>query len=164
MPKIRSKAQAKQAAIARSKQFAKRNPGLAELRKFINEFEKFPADIRKEIRPMIRRVGSQALLATRSESAWSTKIPRATRLNISFSKKTAGAAITTNRFKAPNARPMENRGREGFFRHPVNADKTVWVRQRSRPYISKATQPFAAKFDAEILSVVDQVARAHGFR
>lgn len=164
MPPIKSKADAKAAALARSKAFGKRNPGLAELRKFIRDFEKFPADLRKEMRPMIRRVGAQALLATRAEASWSTKIPSATRMNVSFSKRSAGASISTNRLRAPGARPLENRGREGFFRHPVNPDKTVWVRQRSRPYISKATQPFAAKFDAEILTVVDQVARSHGFR
>jgi len=163
-PKIRNKEAAKAAAIKRSKGFAKRNPGLAELRKFIGEFEKFPKELRSEMRPMIRKVGSQALLATRSEAGWSTKIPRATRLSISFSKRTAGASITTNKNLAPNARPMNNLGREGFFRHPVNKDKTVWVRQRARPYMWKAVRPFQEKFDGEILQVVDQVARKHGFR
>lgn len=158
------KARAKAQAIARDKQFARQNPGLTELRRLIKEFDKFPADLRKELRPKLKRAGATALADARTNAAWSKRIPKATRLSISFSKRRAGLKIQTNKNPAPHARPMEHRGRPGWFRHPLFGRPKKWVRQRARPFLWPAAKPLMAGVDADIGAAADEAARKHGFK
>lgn len=158
------KAKAKAQALARSKQFARRNPGIAELRKFIGEAGKLPADVRRELRPRLKKTGEQALADARTNARWSKRIPRATRLSVSFSKRRAGVTLQTNKTRAPHARPLERLGRPGFFRRPVYGNRRVWVRQKARPYMWPAAQPLMRGIDAQIGAAVDEAARKHGFK
>lgn len=159
------KARAKQVAIKRSKQFAKNNKGTADLRRFIKGFEKFPADLRKEMRPMLRDVGNTAATRAKANFRWSSRIPRSIKVSVTFSKKSAGVRLTANRRVAPHVRAYENLGREGFFRAPTGTPPEPWVRHRSRPGFFKAADVMLAKDnDRKIGEIVDITARKHGFR
>lgn len=139
--------------------------GTAELRKFVASFpDKFPKDLRREIRPLMRKIGTPALAAARRNASWSRKIPRATTLSVSLTKRGAGMKISTRRALADSAHAFEHKGRPGMFRHPVNPSKTVWVSQRARPFMWPAVEPITKTIDKEIGIMVDHVSRAHGFK
>ena len=159
------KAHAKDVAIKRSKQFAKRNKGTGELRKFIAEFEKFPQDLRTEMRPMLRKSGEQAMLRARSNFSWSTRIPRAIRVSVTFSKRTAGVRLTGNRKMAPHMRAYEHLGKTGFFRAPTGNPPEPWVRHKARPGFFRAADiALTRDMDRKIGEIVDSTARKHGFK
>lgn len=158
------KAKAKAAAIKRDKKFAANNPGLAELRRFVRSFEKFPADLRKDMRKELLTSVQKPLQQAKANAGWSTRIPKATKIQTSFSKKKAGVAIVVNRHKAPHARPLEHGGRPGFVRHPVMGNREKWVRQPARPFLWPAAAPWQREMDKNLLHVVDTVATRHGFR
>ncbi|MDF5755820.1 HK97 gp10 family phage protein [Spongiactinospora sp. TRM90649] len=155
---------AKQKAQARAKRFARRNPGVAELRKLIGEVGGLPADIRRELRPMLKVAGQKALTDARANASWSKRIPRATRLSVSFSKRRAGIALQTNKNRAPHARPHEHQGRGGYFRHPVMGNRRNWVRQKARPFLWPAAAPLMRGIDEQIGQAADEAARKLGFK
>lgn len=159
------KARAEKIARARAKRFAKNNPGTHELRNFIREFEKFPADLRKELRPMLRRTGDAALARARQNSQWSSRIPGSLRVSVSFSKRSAGVTLVSNRLRAPHGRAYANQGRPGFFRAPTGTPPEPWVRIAARPWFFDAADFAMTKdIDRKIGEVVDTAAREHGFR
>lgn len=164
-PRITSAEQAKQEAIRRSKRFAKKNPGTAELRKFIKGFDKFPTDLRRQMRPMLRQQGQRALQRARTNSSWSTRIPASLRLSVTFSKRTAGLTLVSNRNKAPHGRAYAGLGKNKIFRAPTGNPPEPWVSHRTRPWFFNATDAELTKdIDRKIGEIVDQVARANGFR
>lgn len=158
------KARSKATAIARSKGFAASNPGTAELRAFIAQFEKFPAELRLELRPRLKAGGEGAVQAVKTAASWSTRIPGATRLRVSFARRTAGVAIVVNRNRAPHALNLEHRGRPGTVRHPRWGDRRHWLTQPARPFAHPAAEPWLRGVDSGIGEAVDAVARAHGFK
>ncbi|MEV0237562.1 HK97 gp10 family phage protein [Nonomuraea sp. NPDC050786] len=136
-----------------------------ELRDLIGDFGgKMPKEVKAEIRPLLRKTGQGALMAVRSNASWSTRIPAATRLQISLTGKRPGVAVVTNRHKAPGARPLEHRGRRGRLRHPVFGNRDVWVTQPSNPFMTSEAPKWQAEVRKGIGDAVDQVARRHGFR
>lgn len=159
------KARAEKIARDRAKKFAKRNPGTAALRDFIRGFEKFPADLRKELRPMLKATGNRALAAARQRSQWSRRIPGSLRVSVSFTKRTAGVTLVSNRVKAPHGRPYANLGRPGFFRAPTGNPPEPWVRHSARPwFFGVADKEMNRDQDQKIGAIVDATARKHGFR
>lgn len=153
------KARAKAQAIAHAKTFGERNPGTAELRGFIASFEKFPAELRTQLRPRLKAGGEQAVLAVKAAASWSTRIPGATRLKVSFARKTAGVAIVVDRKKAPHALNLENKGLPGQVRHPRWGDRRHWIGQPAKPFAHPAVQPWFRDVDADIGRAVDAVVR-----
>lgn len=125
---------------------------------------KMPKEIKAEIRPLLRKTGQGALQDVRSRASWSTKIPKATRLQISLAGKRPGVAVVTNRKQAPHARPLENQGRQGRVRHPLFGNRKVWVTQPARPFMTPAAPPWQEEVRDGIADAVDRVARRHGFR
>lgn len=159
------KQRAKDVAIKRSKQFASQHKGTAELRRFIRDFEKFPAELRKEMRPMLKATGDRALARARANASWSTRIPGSLRVSVSFTKRSAGVTLTSNRNRAPHGRPYANLGKPGFFRVPTGTPSEPWVRVQARPWFFSAADVAMTKdIDRKIGEVVDSVARAHGFK
>jgi hypothetical protein len=87
------------------------------------------------------------------------------RIAPSFSQKRPGVSIVVSRARAPHARPYENLGLAGTVRHPVFGHRDRWVQQAARPSLFPAVRSTAdAALERELGHVVDQVARAHGFR
>ena len=46
--------------------------------------------------------------------------------------------VVANKKKAPEARPIENKGKSGTFRHPVGGNREVWVNQEAHPFLRPA--------------------------
>ncbi|GII89625.1 hypothetical protein Ssi03_76150 [Sphaerisporangium siamense] len=138
--------------------------GSQELRLFIRDLGKLPPAIRQELRPRLRTIGQSALAAVRARASWSRRIPAATRLSVSLSKTRPGVSIVVNKTKAPHARPYENAGQPGTFRHPVFGNRDRWVSQAARPFLWPAARPHFERVDEQIGQAVDEVARRHGFR
>jgi hypothetical protein len=138
--------------------------GAAEIRWFVKQFDHFPKEIRQQLRPKLRAIGTTALASVRAQAAWSTRIPSATRLKIGLSKRNPGIAIEVNRQKAPHARPYEHDGREGTFRAPFFGDRDRWYSHPARPFLLPGARPHFERVDREIKQVVDEAARKAGFR
>lgn len=137
--------------------------GRNEIRRLIWEFGKFPAELRKTLRPRIRNAVDPALADARKRARWSARIPDALRASVSFTRRSAGASIIADRRKAPHARPWEGIRGNGVFRHPVYG-RDKWVAQKTRPFMGPAVEAHALRIVAEVNKAVDDAARASGFR
>ncbi len=153
----------------------------AEIRELIKDMQKIPPDLRKQLRPALKKGAEPILAQAKANASWSTRIPKATRIATTFTKKRAGVAIRTSAKKAPHARPHENLGKPGSFRHPVYAlprkremvfgreipgafRDTRWVNQKARPFLFPAVE---AKGDAvvdELGKTVMNIARENGWK
>lgn len=158
------KARAEKIAKERAKKFAKNNAGTAQLREFIRSFEKFPADIRKDLRPLLKKSGDQALTRARQNAQWSKRIPGSLRVAVSFTKRSAGVTLVSNRLKAPHGRAYANLGRAGFFRAPTGNPPEPWVRHAARPWFFDVSDQVLTKdIDGKIGAIVDATSRKYGF-
>jgi len=131
-----------------------------ELRRLFGELKAAGDGLHIELRRGIKEAGDDAKKAVQGAAAWSTRIPGATRVSTSFSASSAGARIVVNARAAPNARPINNNGRGGTFRHPVFGTKT-WVSQPARPFMAAADAPGVQQ---AMRSVMDRVAHQAGFK
>ncbi|MDH2429318.1 HK97 gp10 family phage protein [Sphaerisporangium sp. TRM90804] len=138
--------------------------GTDDLRSLIRSLGKLPDDMRKELRPVLRKAGQEALTQARANASWSTRIPKATKLSVSFAKRRPGIALTVNAARAPHARALENLGAPGFFRHPLFGNRRRWVRQKTRPFLWPAARAQLSQVDSDIAAAVDVAARKHGFK
>lgn len=124
------------------------------------DLQNMPKEIRKELRPAIRRAAEPIVSTAKAKASWSTRIPAA----ISLRVLKRGVKIVVSRKKAPHARAYEGIGSDSVnFRHPV-FDRDVWVTQRTRPFLAPAIQQHRAEVRAAVAKVVEDAARRHGFR
>lgn len=90
----------------------------------------------------------------RSRASFSTKIPA----TIKGSGTGATLKVSAGGAAAPNAAPLENRGKQGTFRHPVFGTDT-WVNQQAHPFLTPALaaqrEILAARIDAAIDKAID---------
>jgi hypothetical protein len=138
--------------------------GIESLQNLIADLGKMPADLRKELRPALRKSAEKPLAQAKLNASWSTRIPGATRLSVGFSKRTPGVALVVNKNKAPHARVYENNGRDGFFRTPVFGNRKKWVSRRARPFLWPAAKPWTEDVNRDIGKAVDDVTKRLGFR
>jgi hypothetical protein len=153
----------------------------AEIRVLIKDMKKIPPDLRKQLRPALRKGAEPILADAKIRAGWSTRIPRATRIATTFTKKRAGVAIRTSAKKAPHARPYENLGNAGTFRHPVYAlprkremvygreipgafNKTAWVPQSARPFLFPAVDAKGGAVVDALGETVVSIARENGWK
>jgi hypothetical protein len=138
--------------------------GNQALKDLIADLGKMPPELRKHLRTDLRESAQRPLADAKARASWSKRIPAATRLSVSFSKRKPGVALTVRRLTAPHARPLENQGRPGTVRHPVFGRRDRWAAQPARPFLWPAAQPWVADTDRRTSEVVLRVAREHGFR
>lgn len=100
----------------------------------------------------------------RGNASWSTRIPAAVAIGTAFTTKRTGIFIRVNAKKAPHARPFENSGRPGSFRHPVFGNREVWVQQQARPFFFNETASHMPQVEQAAADAVDEAAKAAGFR
>lgn len=123
-----------------------------------------PKDLRKKLRPAIKKGAQPVLQQARRNARWSKRIPKATRIAARFAKKDPHVAIIVNRKRAPHARPYENGGKPGTFRRPVYGNRRNWVTQEARPFLEPAARTKGGAVENEITKAVDQTTRNAGFR
>lgn len=134
-----------------------------QISEFLRDFKKLPDDVRKLVRPMLRESASPALAEVKRNASWSSRIPGATKVGLRFNKRFTGVTLYVNRKSAPNARPIENKGKPGSFRHPVFG-KSTWVSQTARPFFYGVAEHWQDEVNQNIGAVVDRVTKSHGFK
>lgn len=102
-----------------------------------------PLELRKELRPKLRAGAQHIVDDMKSRASFSTRIPGAIGMTVSFSGRGRGGGvkIRVNSKRAPHARLLErgnDGGRSSSFRHPVMGDMDVWVSQPTRPFFFPA--------------------------
>jgi len=143
--------------------------GPAGVRLLAQQLGTMPAQLQKELqgrfRPLIKAAGETVKRAAAAKASWSSRIPRALRLQVSFGAKKAGLRLTVLESVAPHARPFEGiTDRRNLFRHPVFGDEDVWVAQATRPFLIPALQETRAQVIADVDEAIDLAARSIGFR
>ena len=159
---------------------------LADLGKQIKELDKRQATaVRKRLRDGIKRAGADLVTAVQAEASWSSRIPAATRLKVSFGARSAGVTVSVDAKKAPHARPLEmgnknvpdmpnmarrpRLARDRALRHPIfpdpskTRDEWVWIDQPTRPFFFKAETAISPLMYARMKKVLDEVADDLGF-
>jgi hypothetical protein len=135
-----------------------------EIERLVKDMGGIPKDLRKKLRPGLRKAGRIVAEDAKLRSSWSTRIPRAIRVTTTFSGKNPGVRVQVNKKNAPHARPFEHGGGPGTFRHPVFGNRKIWVSQRARPFLAPALAAKNEEAGKKIAEVVDQVTRDAGFR
>lgn len=133
------------------------------IRRLIREHGKFPADLRKALRPAMREAAQPVLGDARRRSGWSTRIPKALRLSTSFTRKQAGVSIVVDRSRAPHARPIEGIRGNRSFRHPVYGNRDRWVEQSTRPFLVPAADMHGRRVVEAVNKTVDDAASKAGY-
>lgn len=142
-----------------------------DLRQFYVDLKAARADLMPELRRGMKSAAKPLVDAVKKEASWSSRIPAATSAKVSFSAKSAGVTVKVDSTKAPEARPLDNRGRNGQFRHPVFADAQnltrrdwAWVNQQAQPFWSTGLAKADADVDKAMLGVLDALAKKAGFK
>ena len=133
-----------------------------QLQALIRDLGAIPPDLKRELRPGLRKAAQPAVARIRSNASWSSRIPGATKISTSFGK-TPGVTIRVNAAQAPHARPIEHDGQPGTFRHPRWGDREHWYDQPARPFFYRAVQEKADQVTNAIGDAVMDAARRHGF-
>lgn len=132
--------------------------GSGEITSFRKALQNVPAEFRREVRPHIRRAADGLLQQVRANASWSTRIPAATRLKVSFTQRGGGISVITDSKAAPHARPLEggSQGRRGVNRHPVFGRDT-WVDQPTRPFFFPAVRQHEDRVVSEVQQALHDV-------
>lgn len=127
---------------------------------FARQLGDVPKDMRRELRPQIRKAADIVADRIRGRSGWSSRIPGAVKTRVSFSARSGGVRVYVDADAAPHARPLEfgSQNRRGVNRHPVFG-RDVWVDQPTRPFFMAAVSE--SEQDV-VLSIQDAIDRATG--
>lgn len=121
----------------------------APLDVLIADLGKIPPELRRVLRPAMKKAASPILEDAKRRASWSTRIPGAISIKTSFAGTAyrSGVRLVVDSKKAPHARPYESgsaRNRE--LRHPVFADpekdrtEWTWVEEKTRPFFFPAVR------------------------
>jgi len=139
-----------------------------ELVRLAADLGRIPDELTKTLRPALLRVGETVRADAASRASWSTRIPGAMSVRPSVTAR-GGASVTirVSAAKAPHARPFENAGQPGSFRHPVHADgprsSWTWVAQDAHPFLFPAARAHREQTVKAIGDAAEDAARRHGF-
>lgn len=122
-----------------------------------------PEEARKAVRPALRRAGMVVAREATVNASWSSRIPGTIRVSTSFRLNREGVEVRAGGPSAPHARPYENLGDPGIFRHPVYGNREVWVSQTARPFLFKAARSTEGTVTVMITETMDDVAQSLGF-
>lgn len=116
-----------------------------------------PVELRRELRPQLRASAAHIVDDMKNRASYSSRIPDAIGMGVSFSSRSGGITIRVNSKKAPHARVLErgNDGsRSGSFRHPVFGDMDDWVSQPTRPFFFPAIKAGRPELQKRISAAV----------
>lgn len=130
----------------------------------VADLSQIPRELRRDLRPALKRAGEHVAQDARARASWSRRIPGAISVRVRFGAKTQGVAVVVSRKRAPHARPYEGISGSGrVFRHPLFGRRDRWFAQATRPFLAPAGRVRRAQVRADIAKVVDDAARRHGF-
>ena len=123
----------------------------------------------------------------RRAASWSTRIPGAVKVKTSFAARGAKVVVIVDPKIAPEAAALNNKDRDGTFRHPVFADASkprdvrvrwfasakarhlvtgggwTWVEQPARPFMRSGAMSGADQAEQQMLQAIDELIRQAGF-
>lgn len=139
----------------------------ADFRKLADSLRDVPGNLRAALARKLRPIGERTVADAKARSSWSTRIPGAISLRVSFRDKNPGLVITVDHVAAPHARPFEgllSRPAYGSgFRHPLFGNTDVWVDQAFRRFVWPAVQATNQDVAREVDAAVDETLAAAGF-
>lgn len=142
-----------------------------DLRQAYVDLKSAAKELMPELRKGMKAAAKPLVDSIKREAGFSGRIPGATSAKVSFSAKSAGLSVKVDAKKAPEARPLNNRGRAGTFRHPVYADAAresrnewTWVAQPANPFWARGIKNSDRGIDKAMADVLDSVARKAGFK
>lgn len=139
--------------------------GAAGVRIVARDIARVPVELRRgrPLRAAMRAAGAEVLHEAATNASWSSRIPHAMSLKLTFKDGIPGVTIVVNTAKAPHARPFEGIVKDSF-RHPVFGDRGVWVQQAARPYLLPAARAAYPVVAEALASAVDDALSSAGFR
>lgn len=133
----------------------------SELQALIRDLGAVPPAVRRTLRSGFVQVGQPVLQEMRRRASWSTRIPGAT--SMTQSGTALGLRFRVDSGPAPHARPYENDGSPGTFRHPVYGHRDRWVSQEARPFFYGVVADKADEVRDAIGDIIMQAAHENGF-
>jgi HK97 gp10 family phage protein len=132
----------------------------------INSLRKIGDGVGRNLGKEFKKAAGPVADQARANASWSSRIPAAMSVGVSSSRRYPGAQIKVDKDRAPHARLYEwGSGRRATsFRHPVYGNRENWVEQSTRPFIRPAIRAKGEEFIKACDRVVDETARANGFR
>lgn len=121
-----------------------------------------PRELRKEMRPKLRKAGEVVVRDARARARWSTRIPGTIRIRTSFRVHRESVEVIAGGKRAPHARPYEGLSRDPF-RHPLFGNREAWVSQPARPFLLPAAKAKRGEVDAAIKEAFDAAPKGIGF-
>lgn len=112
----------------------------AEWDRFGAELKSTTPALRFGFRPTVRNWANVFTAQAVAASAWSSRIPQSFRIV----GEGDNVVVYAGGEQAPEAAPLENDGKRGYFRHPVFGNDDVWVDQKARPFFTPAFRSVTA--------------------
>ncbi|HEY4269515.1 MAG TPA: hypothetical protein VGM94_15140 [Galbitalea sp.] len=141
------------------------------------DLDKFDPALTRALRKRIRNAGNVAAEAVKKKLREETPggnpsgpgrqaLIDATRVTVSFGKRSAGTRIVTSSSKlAPEHQGLLNVYNKETFRHPVFGNTEVWEEQQGREYFSAAIKEvMGTEITNEIRAALDEAVTAIGGR
>lgn len=123
-------------------------------------------ETRKAIRPALRQGGQMVAREAAVRSSWSSRIPASITVEVSFRANREGVRVRAGGPNAPHARPYENLGEPGSFRHPVfSSDRLRWTKapEPARPFLFPAARASERAVTGFLIDQLDAVGASLGF-
>ncbi|WP_405149435.1 HK97 gp10 family phage protein [Sphaerisporangium sp. NBC_01403] len=135
-----------------------------EIRKLAKDLGKIPAELRKELRPELKKAAEPIATDARGRASWSARIPRAIAVSMHLNKRDPGVSIRVRASMAPHGRAYEGITGASHFVHPVHGHRDRTVSEETRPYVAPAVDAATDEVVDAVAQTVDRVAREQGFR
>lgn len=115
----------------------------------------------------VRRSLAQSAEALRAAVAgaagFSTRIPAAVKATTQLGGRVMSVSVYVDTSQAPEAGPLNNRGRGGKFQHPVFGHD-VLVSQAAHPFFDPPIRANLARIDKNMTAAMDATVTKAGFR
>lgn len=135
-----------------------------DLSKLYADLKGVEGNLRVELRRGIKSAAAPMVSAAKDASGFSSRIPGSVTVKASFAARGAAVRLEAGGAKAPEAAPLNARGKHGTFRHPAFGNREVWVNQEARPFWGDSIQAHTNDAQTAILRVMDTVAQKAGFK
>lgn len=144
----------------------------SELRTLVKDLKELEGGkkLTTALRKNLKAAADPMAQQVKSNASWSTRIPGAVGVQVRFTAKRVGVSVFVNRKKAPHARPIENDGKSGTFRHPVfgrtkrRGKRYVTATQPARPFFFNEMARHMPEVEKAAVEAIEEAARAAGFR
>lgn len=134
---------------------------LSELREFSAIIRQTSPKVYRALGDGLREAGMVIADEARARSStFSTRIPASIRVR----KVGIRVSVTAGDENALDAAPLENKGIEGFFRHPVFGNRDVWVNQQAHPYLRPAAEAQGERTADKVLESIARALDQAGFK